>query len=300
MKKKKRKLKNQQPMNKYLILEFHNASLIRTHRGTKDKIYDPIGLGDKIDRSIETEFVEPITVQQISGMLHVLFGERPKPMNRKTIYDRIDYLYQKAGECYIKLDNFKDPDGKFQTELFQTNKAAWNSWQTTSFMNWNRVYNLLEDEYYTLFVDMVKEVFNHTPESITFVELAKLLKASDNQKVVEVFKILNKNGKTPLYSWVFGEGTEKSNINKNGRTMLTIIKGIDTKINLNGSIIVPVNQQDIEKIKNSKGCATLLDGGAVFIKTLKNNVNIEGYTKVSNISIEKRKPSTPKINHNEN
>jgi hypothetical protein len=155
-------------------------------------------------------------------------------------------------------------------------------------MNWNRVYNLLEDEYYTLFLDMVKGVFNHTPETITFVRLAKLLKASNDQRVVEVFKILNKNGKTPLYSWVYGEGTQKSEVNKNIRTQITVTKGVDTKINLSGSIIIPVNNEDIEKIKNSKGCATLLDGGAVFIKGLKNNVSVEGYTKVGDISMEKR------------
>jgi hypothetical protein len=227
-------------------------------------------------------------------MLHVLFGERPKPMNRKTVYERMDYLYEKAGECYIKFDNFTDSDGKFQTEVFQTNKSSWNSWQTTSFMNWNRVYNLLEDEYYTLFLDMVKEVFNHTPETITFVGIAKLLKANDDQRVVEVFEILNANGKTPLYSWIYGEGTQKSEINKNIRTQITVIKGVDTKINLSGSIVVPVNDEDIEKIRNSKGCATLLDGGAVFIKGLKNNINTEGYTRVGDISMEKRQLSIKK------
>jgi hypothetical protein len=73
-------------------------------------------------------------------------------------------------------------------------------------------------------------------------------------------------------------------------TLNTIIRLniIDTKINLSGSIIVPVNDEDIEKIRNSKGCATLLDGGAVFIKGLKNNVSVEGYTKVGDISMEKR------------
>jgi hypothetical protein len=275
-------------MRKYLMLGFSNASLIRWHRGTKDKISDPIGLGNKVERRIETEFVEPITAQQISGMLHVLFGERPKPMNRKTVYKRMEYLYEKAGECYLKFDNYTDADGRFQTEVFQTNKSSWNSWQTTSFMNWNRVHKLLEDEYYTLFINMVKEVFNHTPETITFVEIAKLLKDNGDQRVVDVFKILNSNGKTPLYMWISGEGTQKSDINKNGRTQLTIIKGIDTKINLSGSIIVPVNDEDIQKIRNAKGCATLLDGGAVFIKGLKNNVNAYGYTRVGDISMEKR------------
>jgi len=66
-------------MNKYLMLDFKNASLIRCHKGTKDKIIDPVGDQYKTDRSVDMEFVEPITVQQISNMLHVLFGERPKP-----------------------------------------------------------------------------------------------------------------------------------------------------------------------------------------------------------------------------
>jgi hypothetical protein len=275
-------------MSKYLMLEFNNASLIRWHRGTKDKISDPIGLGDKVERRIETEFVEPITAQQISGMLHVLFGERPKPMNRKTLYNRIEYLYEKAGECYLKFDNFTDSDGKFQSEIFQTNKSSWNSTQTVSYMNWNRVYKLLEDDLYKMFLDMVKDVFNHTPETITFVELANKIKTSTDSRVTEMFEILRKNLRNPLYSWVFGKPSEKTAMNQNGRTQLTIIKGIDTKINLSGSIIVPVDDEDIDKIRNSKGCATLLDGGAVFIRGLKNNVSVEGYTKVSDISMEKR------------
>lgn len=275
-------------MSKYLMLEFNNASLIRWHRGTKDKIFDPIGLGDKVERRIETEFVEPITAQQISGMLHVLFGERPKPMNRKTLYNRIEYLYEKAGECYLKFDNFTDSDGKFQSEIFQTNKSSWNSTQTVSYMNWNRVYKLLEDDLYKMFLDMVKDVFNHTPETITFVELADKIKTSTDSRVTEMFEILKKNLRNPLYSWVFGKPSEKTAMNQNSRTQLTIIKGIDTKINLSGSIIVPVDDEDIERIGNSKGCATLLDGGAVFIRGLKNNVSVEGYTKVSDISMEKR------------
>jgi hypothetical protein len=275
-------------MSKYLMLEFNNASLIRWHRGTKDKISDPIGLGDKVERRIETEFVEPITAQQISGMLHVLFGERPKPMNRKTLYNRIEYLYEKAGECYLKFDNFTDSDGKFQSEIFQTNKSSWNSTQTVSYMNWNRVYKLLEDDLYKMFLDMVKDVFNHTPETITFVELANKIKTSTDSRVTEMFEILRKNLRNPLYSWVFGKPSEKTAMNQNGRTQLTIIKGIDTKINLSGSIIVPVDDEDIDKIRNSKGCATLLDGGAVFIRGLKNNVSVEDYTKVSDISMEKR------------
>ena len=277
------------------MLDFKNASLIRCHKGTKDKIIDPVGDQYKTDRSVDMEFVEPITVQQISNMLHVLFGERPKPMNRRTVYNRMDYLFEKAKESYLKINNYKDSDGNFQSEAFQTNKSSWNAWQTTSFMNWNRVHKLLED-YYELFLNTVKDVFNDTPETITFVNVAKKIKESDDQRLVDMFSILNSKGKTPLHGWIYGEGTQKSEINKNIRTQITVIKGVDRKINLNGSIIVPVTDEDIQKIKSSKGCATLLDGGAVFIKGLKNNVSVEGYTRVSDISMEKRQLPTKKQN----
>jgi hypothetical protein len=281
-------------MNKYLMLEFNGASLIRCHNGTKDRIFDPLALDKNVKRSIENEFVEAITAQQISNILHVLFGERPKPMNRKTLYDRMDYLYDKAKECYIRYNNFVDSDGKFQSETFQTNKAVWNSWQTTSYMNWNRVHQLLEDDLYEMFLDMIKDVFGHTPETITFANMAEMLKVSTDSRVTEAFEILKKNKKTPLYSWIFGKPSEKTTINANARTQLTIIKGVDTKINLSGSIIVPVNDEDIEKVGKNKGCATLLDGGAVFIKGVKNNVSVEGYTKVGDISMEKRNPQLKK------
>lgn len=276
------------------MLEFNGASLIRCHKGTKDRIFDPLALDKNVKRTIENEFVEPITAQQISNMLHVLFGERPKPMNRKTLYDRMDYLYDKAKECYIRYDNFVDSDGKFQSETFQTNKAVWNSWQTTSYMNWNRVHQLLEDDLYEMFLDMIKDVFGYTPETITFAKMAEMLKVSTDSRVTETFEILKKNKKTPLYSWIFGKPSEKTAINANARTQLTVIKGVDTKINLSGSIIVPVNDEDIEKVGKNKGCATLLDGGAVFIKGVKNNVNVHGYIKVGGISMEKRSSTVKK------
>jgi hypothetical protein len=87
---------------------------------------------------------------------------------------------------------------------------------------------------------------------------------------------------------IYGGKGQICSINQNSRTRLTIVKGIDKKTIFHGSIIVPVNNDDIEKIRKSKGCPTLLDGGAVFIKGLKNNVSVHGYTRVGDISMEKR------------
>jgi hypothetical protein len=270
-------------MNKFLILEFRDASLIKSHRGTRDKFSDPNGRGLKVDRGECTQFVEPITTQQVSNMLHVLFGERPKPKNRYTFYSRIDYLFEKAKESYIKIDNIKDKYGNYQSELFQTHKPFWNSTQTSSFMNWNRVYKLLGNDLYTFFTSVIKDVFNQTPETITFITLSDLLKESTDPRVIEMFDALKKRNKKCLEECIKGKS---AGINKTVSTMLTIIRGVDKQINFNGSIIVPVDDEDIEKIRSAKGCATLLDGGVVFIKGLKNNVNVDGYTKMCDISME--------------
>ena len=92
-------------MNNFLILKFRNAGLFRKHFNTKDKIWDIDGSRDRKD---EPEFVEPITVHQVSNMLHVLFGERPKSTVRKSAYDRLEYYFDKASDSYIKITTMKN------------------------------------------------------------------------------------------------------------------------------------------------------------------------------------------------
>lgn len=285
-------------MNKYLILEFKNAGLFRTNKKTKDKIFW-LG-GENHERRIEDEFDEPITVHQITNVLHTLFGERPVPKNRPVGYNLLNHYQEMASNSFLKIDNFKDGQNRFVSETTQLNKAQWNSWNPSSFMNWNRVFCLLEEEYYNLFLDVIKDVFNHTPETITFIGIAKEIKNSDDRRVTDIFEFLKSNGKTPLHDWIYGEGTTKSSINKNKRTQLTVVKGVDKKTNFDGSIIVPVNDDDIIKLKKSKGCATLLDGGAIFIKGIKyDGVNTNGYIPVKEISLEKRKQFKKETNENQ-
>ena len=88
---------------KYLILEFNNAGFFINHRGTKDKIYDIDG---SRKRSNQDNFEEPIHVNHISNMIHVLFGERPAPSNRFTFYGRVDYLFEKAQNSFIKIETY--------------------------------------------------------------------------------------------------------------------------------------------------------------------------------------------------
>lgn len=273
--------------NKYLILEFRNAGLFRKNRKTKDISFND---GERIKRHEIPEFVEPITVQQISNMIHVLFGERPVPMNRTVFYEQKQYLVDKAKNSYIKITSLKDENGKFIPEKIQLKKAVHNGWNPVAYMNWERVSKLLESELYDKFITDVTKVLGIDCSKISFNKFKEILLNTDYNSVKHIFDELNKKGKKPLYDFIFGKDNELSSINKNGRTVLTVFKGIDDIYRLSGEILVPVSEEDIETLRKNKGFATLLDGGLVLIKGLipKNQLEVNNHILVGNISLEKQ------------
>lgn len=281
------KLKHLNNMEKYIILEFRNAGLFRKHRNTKDKMFD---MGVRVERKDALEFIEPITSQQISNMLHVLFGKRPKPMNRETMYSADEYLIDKAKKSYLNITTYKDDNGNFYAETIKLNKAVHNAWNPVSYANWNRVEKLLGEELFNNFMSVIKEVFNLNREETTFNNVRELILNTKDKRLDNIFIKLNKKGKKPLYDSIFGVKNEPANINKNPRTKLTVISGLDKVIKLDGQILVPVDDNDVEIIKKNKGCATILDGGVVFIKSVKsaNLINNNGFTLVGDISLEKQ------------
>ena len=76
-------------VHKYLELSFQNAGLIISDNG----------------RNVSNRFVEPITIFQVSNVIHRLFGERPVPTFRQSNIPIIGYLFHKAAESYLKIDN---------------------------------------------------------------------------------------------------------------------------------------------------------------------------------------------------
>jgi len=268
---------------KYLVLNFENAGFFRNHRGTRDKIYDIDG---SRPRKVEENFQEPITIHQISNVLHVLFGERPVPINRYTFYDKVPYLFEKSKDCLLRIDNFVNDKGFYQREFIQLKKADWNSWKQEVFMNWNVVRKLLEQEYFEMLTSTLKSVFGPDIMNYTFNEVKQMIKSSADERLGDMFKVLNENGKSPLYHNVY---SDDSRINMNHRTYQTNLHGIDYIVRLHGKILVPVSDDDIKVINANKGFATLLDGGLVTIENLldSNFINTSGFIKVSDISTKK-------------
>lgn len=275
-------------MSKFLILSFKNAAFFRKHKGTKDKIFD---ISSKRDRKDEPEFEEPLTYYQISNVLHVLFGERPVSSIRESLYSKNEYLFDKAKNSYLRIDSFVNDKGKFQTEIRQLNKPFWNSWNPQSFMNWERTKKILGEDLFNKFSSTIEEVFNVKISETTFNQIKEKLVLTKDKRLELMFNELIENGKKSFYNSFFGNGTEICDINKNSKTMLTILRGVDRVYKIEGQIIVPVSDEDIEKLRLNKGTATILDGGLVYIKDLVDSKYISperlGFTKISEIKTTK-------------
>lgn len=274
-------------MDKFLILNFRNAGLFRKHKNTKDISFE---FGEREKRNEVLEFKEPITSQHIANLLHVLFGKRPKPMNRYSIQELDNYLVDKANNSFLQITTYKNDKDKFFAESTKTNKSIHNATNPVSYMNWKRVENLLGMDFYSEFVWLLFDVFNLTPKDVSFNKMRDMIKNTKDERLDEIFTKFNSSGKKPLWDSIFGEGNTIVNINANARTKLTVTSGLDKVIKLDGSILVPVNDDDLVIIRENKGCATILDGGLVTIKSVKpaNFVNTEAYTLVSDISLEKQ------------
>ena len=273
-------------MSQFLILEFRNAGLFRKdpRKRSKDKMFD---MGVRSDRYLAQEYVEPITVNQMSNVLHVLMGERPKPSLRYTPYDRVERIYNIALESYIKIDSAKNSFGEYYAETVQLKKAVGNSWNPQVQVSWLRLQRYLGDEFYTQFIKVIVSVFKVVIEDVTTLEIRELCLNTIDKRLDKIFELAIEQKLTPLSDY-FRSKIMVSTINATRKTPVTVVTCIDKIIRLNGQLIVPVSDEDIQIIRNNKGCATILDGGIVYIKGLKsaNLLNVDGFTQFKNISLK--------------
>ena len=280
---------------KYLKLNFRNAGYFQDSSRSKDFIFD---LGGQKKRAEGNRYVAPITAHHISNMLHVLMGERPKASLRQTLIEKQEDIFQIANNSYLKIDSFTalnktKNEYYYPRESMTLRKAVWNSFYTTqTLIYWKRIENLLEEDLSLQFITLLDKLFKcdtimkYSCESA----LTKLNKEFLNNKELQEFIILLKaKGKMPLVNAINGQ--LDASMNMNDRTLITTTFGVDYITRISGSIIVPLDELHLEKIKQNKGTATLLDGGFVYIESLEDGGHIDAdafdnYTKVSDISVE--------------
>lgn len=361
-------------MDRFLLLKFTDAGI---YYGTGDKSID-VRKKKATKRNGNTIFKEPITIFQVSNVLHTIFGERPVSSVRDSLYPRVEYYFEKAGDSYLKIDtpkykNKRTDEYEYPSEFIQTKKASAISWNPDLYWNWDRVFNYFDQdqEYFKGFIRIVDDLlgvesstysFNDVRKMIldvattpqlkeydTFVIEAKKLKylsgnfnnllikkvtwntvkdnfktkvkgqynydnydmlvdiisrtlgydaskkafvnvvldlnTLTNKKIAVYEKYLTDNMKG-LMSVKYLNGTQ---INQYSKRAYTVNNGIGRVVKLSGKMLIPVSDEDIERLRNSRGTSTILDGGLVTIEGVYygNEIPNDNYIKVSDITTER-------------
>ena len=293
---------------RFLILKFDDAKLYKTNKWTKDKIFDMLG-SKRRDRF----FIEPITRYQVSNVLHVLFNERPVPSRKACFYEKNEYYFNKALNSFIKYDrSYSQLNERGErikhTQVRSLTSPLFNSWKKTVSANWKMLRILLGKENYDWFLDSLRNIFNIEPTNFTFNEVTKKLNGvmkkynldrssesilaadGDNPEIAFFQELYNRNLASTLVYRFHDPKSSKITSTKDA-LLLTINNYIEVCEKYSGRIMVPINDDDYTFLKEkSKGVATILDGGFVWIEGVvdANFADLEGYIPVKDISTEEK------------
>ncbi len=289
----------------YLTLKFENACLKMDESSNKAGCSSLSNIQD-------TDWSCPIGLDQVSNMLHVMFGLPPKATFRDTIFKRNKDIDGLAKNSYIKYDNYSKEDMeslKFfkNLEFFQTAKPDYNSHQkiTTKiggqdvggYYTWNYferrfkgkedlfeiIMNFFNDvlglddvRHYYYFHEFVEEFHNHLKEKKVKDFFKNELR--EGGEFFGIKKPLNK----PIVNLLKNEYSKNNgtNCSYSQPTPLLYVRGTGRKFSFNGEIIVPIENDDyINYLKEYGTLPTLLDGGLVTVLSVSKKVPYPGFEK---------------------
>lgn len=291
----------------YLELRFENAKLFRptSKGGFKANPSKTHFLAGPLEDRQSMGYKEPITVNQISNIIHVLFGERPIPSFRFSVSKHNNDYFEKAKNSFLRYDTLNsviDKKGEVKPikQFISTAKAMGNSNIKSTYYTWTDIVYYLDiylgsPENMVNFDVMLKEYgldrVNHTFNGV----LDQIYKSGNVKNLFECLINVNRDGVKikALFNDVLGYYQNKGLLPKSsGKTTImgytfdsirlcsgaeirsvenNIIgarysNGIATYENLCGDILIPITDEDIKIIEKNVGIATLLDGGLVTIK----------------------------------
>ena len=290
----------------YLKISFKSARLFTSHKDSKDFSFSKYHGKDnnfRKSRKNDWNFKEPITAYQVSNVIHCLFGERPVPSKREVLYKKNEYLFQKANDSYLKITTDRE-------EITQMAKAVPDAWSKTASISWNKIRKHPKEKVDAL-IKILDESLNINKSCTTYpIEtILKMIRErlnnscgseiiKDKNKITweklptddlrNVFEFLRENGLTFLARFIDMTGT--SDINKNQNHIVLINRSIDSVRVLSGEILVPVTEDDVERLRMfSSGSCTILDGGMVTIEEVVPGNELDSYKfiRVGEISTEK-------------
>ena len=289
----------------YLILKFEHALWFPHSFYSKDKITEQY-TGKKIERKDQKRFSSPITVHQISNVLHVLMGQRPVSYFRKSCYSRNDEIFELAKSSLLKLRNYqwttKEGESRNIEETLVITKGVYNAFRKQYTFTWSLIERVIGVDNFIWFIGELKKNIKVEPLSMTPYEVLPLI---DKKSFEYMFTYNKDNPKensgelcdrklTALGWFIVSHEDDLARIKGNNFAVpkkpvaLMTMKGIEKVVSLNGEICVPLTNENRDLISNNKGVASLLDSGIVWIDSIQSSYDIDwdGFINVGEISDE--------------
>jgi len=286
--------------NKYIKFRFTDAKLFPKNSRTNDVVAKVTTSSkgkllfkhSKRSKEKVTSFREPITVHQISNMLHTLVGERPVPSFRKTFYKADEGIFDIANKSYIHI---KSPKQKkevlgeevmtFITEFTKLAKAPYNSNVNRTSIQWFKVKKFLGQEFEGFVID-VNHIVGYDVLCEPFENLFNLQSKYPITAMDTLITKLEAIKKTPISNFLTNDDEPRDALsNSLGEK---VVSGIDTAYFLDGEILVPYEKWFTDRMV--KNTTNILDGGfvelvGVFYEDELDDIG--NYKLVSDISDEK-------------
>jgi hypothetical protein len=287
--------------NRYIKFSFYNAKLFPKNIKTKDFVSN-IGVTKKdkliFQRTKRAElehgnFIEPITMYQISNMLHTLVGERPVPSFRYTFYSMDDNIFSLAKNSLLRIDSPKvtkiikgETTETFIDEFTKVSKSADNSWRKYNTIQWFKV-KVMMDIHFDEFINLINMSLGYNVLDKPFEDLLNSY-SIHGSKLDEAIQFLLKNKKTPISDFLTKDNPDRSGITRYIALRETIVNGIDNVHILNGEILVPYDENFVNRL--IKNTTNILDGGYVKLEGVYYEdelYNLDDFKLMSEISTEK-------------
>ena len=286
---------------KFLHIVFENAKLFKKNSRTKDRIYTVIkdkkgkfkGSNDFRKNYDNRNFIEPITPNQISNMLHVMFGERPIPSFRSVPYKKNNNIYNMALDGYLKIDSpkqnksAKDSTLCYLEETINIEKGHFRSRTNMKTIEWYKILRFLGNELSDIFLNEMSIILGYNPKERPFMELLGVY----NQYPTEMENIvsyLTQCKKKMLVDFLKDESYDLNYLTKTKKyNYETVNKGVDKVSVLYGDMYIPIDDNQIHKIQTN--VANILDGGFARIVGIVHETDIydtDSYTPIREISTE--------------
>jgi len=286
--------------NKYIKFNFSNARFFLKNERTNDYVTN-VSLDSKgnliITHSKRAErkfgsFREPITVHQVSNMLHTIVGERPVSSFRENFYKRNEFIFNIAKSGYLKINspkikkNIKGEEVEcFIEEFVKVNKSTWNSWSKPNSIQWFKIKKYFNEDF-DEFINLLCNIKGYNVLEEPFENLLGI--AEDNSDFNELISWLKTNKKTPIINFLKSKSFDRSEITRTNNLGETISSGIDRCVFLSGEILIPYNEEFVSKI--IKSSTNILDGGLCKIVAILHEhelENIDEFIAIKDISDEK-------------